>query len=328
LYAFLLAGFFSNRKEKTPMLKTYTPSESELMEAARVTLRRQARLHSPRLRQFNRAATLRGTAAPDFSGPLGPAGGLNYIGPRPEAFDKPRYGTPAYAIALKVGWITAEEEKADRLAREGRRKRSLQTCHRASLQSDIDEDEAQSRTRPRDSGAYVPQLSARLENDPNLTDGARRCARKIAELTYRQNRDGRSLDVTVTYLMKALGRSRRTVQRYLRLLEREGYVAVQVIGSTFSRMCVGLVVHLCVPLFARHHRKGWPPKKSRGTAAKPGASRESHNQSKYFSLERYKDRRLMFSVQRWFLKCSDGVLRAFRKDSPNLFMETAAPLTG
>jgi len=309
------------------MLKIYTPSESELMEQARATLRRQARLHSPRQRQFNRAAARRGIVAPDSSGPLGRAGGLTYIGPRPEAFGKPRYDTPAYAIALKVGWITLEEEKADRLAREARRKRSLQTCHRTSLQTDIDDDEALNRARPRDAGAYVPQLSAQLENDPNLTDGARRCTRKIAELTYRQNREGRSLDVTVTYLMNALGRSRRTVQRYLRLLEREGYIAVLVIGSTFSRMCVGLVIDLCGPLFARHHRKGWPPKISPRLAAKPGASRESHNQSKYFSLERYKDRKLMFSVQHWFLKCSDGVLRAFRKDSPHLLMETTAPLT-
>lgn len=309
------------------MLNTYTPSESELMEQARASLRRQVRLASPPLRQFNRAATLRGIAAPDFSGPLSRAGGLIYIGPRPEGFEKPRYGTPAYAIAVKVGWIPAEEEKADRQARETRRKRSLNTCHRTSLQTDIHDDEALSRARPRDTGAYVPPLSARIENDPHLTDGARRCARKIAELTYRQNREERSLDVTVTYLMKALGRSRRTVQRYLRLLEREGYIAVQVIGSTFSRMCVGLVVHLCGPVFARHHRKGWPPKKAPAGPANPGASRESHNQSKYFSLDQYKDRRLMFSVQHWFLKCGGGVLRAFRKDSPYLFMETAAPLT-
>ena len=40
----------------------------------------------------------------------------------------------------------------------------------------------------------------RIDNDPNLTDGARRCARKLAELTYSQNREGRALPVTVTYL--------------------------------------------------------------------------------------------------------------------------------
>jgi hypothetical protein len=33
---------------------------------------------------------------------------------------------------------------------------------------------------PRDSGAYVPQLAARLDEDRNPSDGARRCARKVA----------------------------------------------------------------------------------------------------------------------------------------------------
>lgn len=305
------------------MLKTYIPSESELINEARAALRRQSRLNSPRLRQFNRAAALHGITTPEFSGALGRAGNLAYIGPRPSAFDKPRYGTPAYAIAVKVGWITLEEERSDRLGWEARRQRSLQTCHRYRL-----DDMPHAKGAPRETGGYVPQLSARLENDPNLSDGARRCARKLAEQTYRQNREGRSLDVTVTYLMKALGRSRRTVQRYLRVLEREGYIFAQVIGSAFSRMCVGLVVHLCSPLFARHHRKGWPPKKPAGASTNPGASKESHNQTRYFSLDRYKDKRLMFSVQRWFLKCSDGVFKAFMQTDSLGVMKTTPPLTG
>jgi hypothetical protein len=41
---------------------------------------------------------------------------------------------------------------------------------------------------PKDSGAYAPKLAARLDDDPNLTDGARRCARKLAEYTYRRAR--------------------------------------------------------------------------------------------------------------------------------------------
>jgi hypothetical protein len=83
---------------------------------------------------------------------------------------------------------------------------------------------------PRDSGAYVPEMAASIENDPNLTDGARRCARKLAEYVYRTSRDSKTAPITVTYLMKALGRSRRSVQRYLRQLERAGY-AVCVIHA-------------------------------------------------------------------------------------------------
>src|SRR5258707_9394703 len=41
---------------------------------------------------------------------------------------------------------------------------------------------------PRDTGAYVPEMAARIDNDRNLTDGARRCARKLSEYVYRKNR--------------------------------------------------------------------------------------------------------------------------------------------
>src|SRR5579859_6822655 len=79
---------------------------------------------------------------------------------------------------------------------------------------------------PRDTGAYVPEMAARIENDRNLTDGARRCARKLTEYVYRRDRENRAAQITVSYLAKALGRCRRTVQRYLRQLEREGYIEV------------------------------------------------------------------------------------------------------
>jgi len=52
---------------------------------------------------------------------------------------------------------------------------------------------------------YVPELAARLERDRNLCDGARRCARILAEYTYRR-RDGRSAHITVTYLVRGLCR--------------------------------------------------------------------------------------------------------------------------
>src|SRR5208282_2315074 len=100
-----------------------------------------------------------------------------------------------------------------------------QTCHRYSLY------ERPRTAPPKDSDAYIPELAARLDNDPNLTDGARRCARKLAEFTYRNSREARAIDITVTYLMRALGKCRRTVQNYLRLLEREGYVRVDVIRA-------------------------------------------------------------------------------------------------
>ena len=228
------------------------------------------------------------------------------VGAAPPAFEKPPYGTPQYAIALRCGWISFEEEQADRAIREERRKRSLQTCHRHSLY------EEPRFAPPKETGAYVPELAARLEDDPNLTDGARRCARKLAEYTYRHARAARCSEITVTYLMRALGKCRRTVQRYLRLLEREGYIRVDVIQGQTTRMCVGLLVHLMGPLFPRHHREKWPQ-----TLANPAATRLSLKKSPDTSK---KENPPLISRRLWALKCMDGVFRSLTKTLP-LFSE-------
>jgi hypothetical protein len=159
---------------------------------------------------------------------------------------------------------------------------------------------------PRDTGAYVPEMAARVDNDLNLTDGARRCARKIAEYVYRKNREGREAQITVTYLMKALGRCRRTVQRYLRQLEREGYIGVWVIPSERTRMCFGLLIRLLNPLLPRHRRHKWPQK-----PGKPDATRESQINSSRLEIRR---------VPRyvWDFLCSQGVWRSYMKTIPPL----------
>src|SRR5580658_6042689 len=106
---------------------------------------------------------------------------------------------------------------------------------------------------PPDNGAYVPALAAALEDDRNLTDGARRLARKIAAYVHMRNREARAAEITVTYLMRALRKSRRTIQRYLRQLEAAGYIDVAVIHA-HTRMCAGLIIQLLAPLLPRH---GW-----------------------------------------------------------------------
>jgi len=224
------------------------------------------------------------------------------LGPAPDNFQKPTYNTPSYVLALRCGWISADEEQADRAAWEQRRRTSLQTCHRYSLY------ERPRTAPPKDTGAYVPALAARLDDDPNLTDGARRCARKLAEYTYRHARARRSGEITVTWLMRALGKCRRTVQRYLRILEREGYINVEVIQSRATRMCAGLVVHLLRPLFPRHHANNWPQ-----TLANPDATAESHKKN----LIQYKGQRGPIVPRNlWAIKCMDGVFRALTKTLP------------
>jgi hypothetical protein len=176
---------------------------------------------------------------------------------------------------------------------EGRRQRSLRTCHLPA--------EAKPRHTPlRDSGAFVPEMAARIEDDRNLTDGARRCARKLAEYIYRKNRAARAGDITVTWLMRALGKSRRTVQRYLRQLEREGYIAVEVVHAR-TRMCAGLFVELLAPLLPKHHRQKWPQKLMDSDA--PQMSQNNRPRYKY-------------SRESWALRCMDGVFRSFMKTLP------------
>jgi hypothetical protein len=129
-----------------------------------------------------------------------------------------------------------------------RQRRSLHSCHLPA--------EAQPLRRRRQNGAYVPQLSACVEDDPNLSDGARRCARKIAEIVHRCGRETRSAEITVTFLMKALRRDRRTVQRYLRQLERGGYIVVDVLKWR-TRICAGLAIRVLAPLRPRHGVAGF-----------------------------------------------------------------------
>jgi len=235
--------------------------------------------------------------------------------PRPTDFQKPAYRSYAYHSALKKGWISPEEEQGDRAAYEQRRTRSLQTCHRYSLY------EKPRHTKPQPTRAYVPELGAQLESDRNLTDGARRLARKLAEIIYRQNRAGRSTEITVTYLMEALSRTRRTIQRYLRILEREGYIYTEVIRGLRSRMCLGLHISLDASLFAAHHQKAWPQKATKSSKI-PGAPKKSQNYN--FIDSRKKGRQV--SVHHWTQLCMDGVFRSFMKTDPLGLMETSKPL--
>ena len=274
------------------MFKIYKPTESEIVEQAQRALqKRKAQAGDP----ANWTAELR-----------------DLIGPPPLAFEKPSYGTPGYALAFRLGWITREQERADRAAYQTRRQRSLQTCHRYSLY------ERPRFAPPAESGAFVPAASARIENDRNLTDGARRCARKVMEETYRRNRAGRALEITVSYLAQGLGRCGRTIQRYLRLLEREGYIGVEVVRGEGSRLCTGLVIHLLGSLFPRHQRKEWPERLKNS-----GATRESQNH-RFTNLQNRTKTRI--PRQAWALKCMNGVFRALMKTNP--LYEPAAAATG
>jgi hypothetical protein len=184
--------------------------------------------------------------------------------------------------------------------REQRRARSLKHCH-------LPAEAKQRHAPPRDSGAYVPEMATRIDNDLNLTDGARRGARKVLEYAYGKNRETREAEITVPYLEKALGRCRRTVQRYLRQLESEGYIRVYVIPSGRTRMCIGLLIRILDPLLPRHRRHKWP--ESRRDPAATGESQINTQINKIRLIER----------AGWAYYCCEGVWRSYMKTFPPLF---------
>jgi DNA-binding transcriptional ArsR family regulator len=202
---------------------------------------------------------------------------------------------------IRIENIPSPASHSPTTGNENRRHRSLRSFH-------LPAEPKPRYTPPRDSEAYVPELAARIEDDRNLTDGARRCARKLAEYIYRKNRTARAGDITVTWLMRALGKSRRTVQRYLRQLEREGYIAVEVVHAR-TRMCAGLFIALLAPMLPRHHRQEWPQK-----LMDSDAPRLSQNNKP----------RYIYSRESWALRCMDGVFRSFMKTHPPL---PAIPIT-
>jgi hypothetical protein len=198
--------------------------------------------------------------------------------------------------------IHAVGEDLAAIAREKRRRRSLQTCHRPAVKP-----EQAPYHQP--SQAYVPQFSARLLNDPGLTDGARRCAIKLLELAYRQNRTERAYRGTVSYLAKGLGRSERAVQAYLALLRSRGYIRHEVVTSERARMCIGIVVTLLTPLFAKHHESEWP---LHARPTRSGVNPSSENYRPDFKRRRGGIR---VSVEDWTLRCMNGVFRALMKST-------------
>lgn len=153
----------------------------------------------------------------------------------------------------------------------------------------------------RETAAYTPELSERIARDPNLCDGARRCALILTGYTYRRDRETRTADITVSYLARALNRCQRTVQRYLRQLERAGYIQTTVIASQRSRLCVGLAITLLAKLFPKHHAQKWPVER-----IDSGTTRLSEKQR-----HRYKTTLIPYEL--WIMRCLEGVHRARMK---------------
>lgn len=230
------------------------------------------------------------------------------LGERPQQWKKPKFGDFEYWLGHQCGWITDEELESDTAAYEAKRQRSLQTSHRFATQRFTWMEEPRYK-EPKDTGEYVPEISMKLVNDRNLTDSARRIALFVLRHAYQDNRSGRFVGMTVSFIMQGLTLSRRTVQRSLTLLETRGYFRCEVAKGDTTRMCIGLIVHLLGSLLPAHHQQSWPERRRKSEASAMPQKQEQF----YKKIYQAKNRVMRIT---WALKCMNGVARRAFKGDP------------
>lgn len=229
-------------------------------------------------------------------------------GTRPELWEKPKFGDFEYWLAHNCGWISDEELRQDTSTYQAKKQLALQTSHRFAMNR-FTWDEQPRFEAPEEGGGYAPEVSMKLIKDRNLTDSSRRIAMFIMRHAYHDNREGRFIGMTVSFMMKGLAISRRTVQRSLTLLETRGYFRCEVAKGDATKMCIGLIVHLLSPLFPKHHQKKWPEKRRN-----PEASRMPHKQKQFYKTIYNSPNKVL--RMNWALRCMYGVFRIASKTSP------------
>ncbi len=207
------------------------------------------------------------------------------------------HNSPEYWQAYKAGQISWEQAEKDHAAYEIRRDRSLQTCHRYNMAE-------QPRYERPTTRAYTPETSAIVDIDRNLNDNADKAARFLMRHAYQRARDTRRVRITCSYIANALGRSVRTVRRYIRSLEEEGYIKVDIVRSTVTGMVACLEITLLAPLFPDHYKEKWP-----GTRRNPDRTYLSDKQSHIIYSKRE-------NRKSWAIRCMNGVHNAFMKTKP------------
>ena len=210
-----------------------------------------------------------------------------------------KYNSPDYWQALSNGLISWEQAEADQKLYEVRRDRSLQTCHRFSAVRFGKKRYPKPETR-----AYTPETSACVDEDRNLTANAANAVRFLMRYAYQKARDTRTIRITVSYIAKGLKRCCRSVQRYLRALEEEGYISTEIVRNAATGMVECLEITLLSPLFPDHHKEKWPYKLEK--PGNPDATVLSDKQSHIYIYTKE-------SVSAWALRCMNGVFDTFMK---------------
>lgn len=152
---------------------------------------------------------------------------------------------------------------------------------------------------------FTPPLSEQVDLDPNINGSERDTLRFIVRTAYRQARETREINITLSYIAKGLGKSVRQIRRHLRALERAGYIAASIVQSNLSKLVVCLRIALKKSVFPIFHKRGWPLKFP-GMSEIPGRTFSTDkNNPKYYMVEK--------NVKEWATLCLNGVSLAYQR---------------
>src|SRR5208282_1958888 len=155
LCALIFCGFSPTAKEEIILPIPYRPAESASIPNARLALDPRLQPTEAEIMAEAHRAYSRGETITD----------AEMMAKARRTLDRSLLQAPAIREALIA---PAPPPKHYTPEQQERRMRSLRKCHVPSLY------ERPRQAPPKDTGAYVPAISARLDNDRNLTDGARR----------------------------------------------------------------------------------------------------------------------------------------------------------
>lgn len=210
---------------------------------------------------------------------------------------KYKYNTPEYWQAVKVGLISWDDVTNDDAAYQIRRNRSLQSCHRYNMKE-------QQRYEKPDTRTYMPELSGRVCRDKNLSGQVLKAVMFLMERIYMKARNSRTIRITASYIAKGIRMSIRTVRRYLRNLEEEGYIQINIVRHVATGMVACLEIKLLKSLFPQHHEKKWPQK-----VENPDRTFLSDKKSSLIYIRKE-------SRTEWAIRCMNGVWKSLMKTNP------------
>lgn len=161
---------------------------------------------------------------------------------RPRNYRKPPFGSMHYEQDFFRGWITDAEREADRLTHE--KAQQDQDARRARAEASrflpAAEPTRWAKPAPKQSRQYVNPMAVQGIRDARLSMGAR----ALLVLIRARCGKGTFTEATKYAFALQLGRSTRTIQRYLCDLIRFGYITTKTRASAASGLYTGLRIWL------------------------------------------------------------------------------------